>query len=287
MSTAEQGHAEAQFHLGLLYAAGRCEFRDDAQAVEWLLRAAEQGHAEAQFHLGLLYAEQWLLRAAEQGHAEAQFHLGLLSGRGVLRRGNGNGINGSLTPERAPRPTSIAGWSAGPGGRALRDRYNGDRRVLPGTCPPATGGTAAVILRSRGRSAWRTRRPTPPPALLDGSHGHHPCKLGVARRAARGWPLHPHRCTATSATTISTVDRATTRSLEERVTTGSKAERVTIRSGAVPATTRSILASHCIAPDRLRTDDFWVLRSGRSLSSCPRIVARHCACRSCLSGHGV
>uniref|UniRef100_UPI00260B7424 tetratricopeptide repeat protein n=1 Tax=uncultured Neisseria sp. TaxID=237778 RepID=UPI00260B7424 len=57
--------------------------QDDAQAVQWYRRAAEQGHAQAQVLLGVMYengqgvrqdyaqAAQWYRRAKEQGAAEA------------------------------------------------------------------------------------------------------------------------------------------------------------------------------------------------------------------------
>ena len=47
------GDAEAQFLLGFMYAKGRGVLEDDKEAVKWFRKAAEQGHAEAQFNLGL------------------------------------------------------------------------------------------------------------------------------------------------------------------------------------------------------------------------------------------
>ena len=71
--------------------------RDDADAANWFRRAAEQGLADAQFNLGLMYytgegvehddevAFRWFDSAAAQGHAKAQFNLGALyaNGHGV------------------------------------------------------------------------------------------------------------------------------------------------------------------------------------------------------------
>lgn len=48
---AEQGYADAQFRLGLMYAEGRGVAKDDAEAVRWYQLAAAQGHAGAQFNL--------------------------------------------------------------------------------------------------------------------------------------------------------------------------------------------------------------------------------------------
>ena len=54
---AEQGNADAQSHLGLMYDEGYGVPEDDKQAVKWYRLAAEQGHALAQYNLGLMYDE--------------------------------------------------------------------------------------------------------------------------------------------------------------------------------------------------------------------------------------
>ena len=54
---AEQGHASAQFNLGVRYATGRGVLKDDAEAVRWYRLAAEQGHARAEFNLGVMHAD--------------------------------------------------------------------------------------------------------------------------------------------------------------------------------------------------------------------------------------
>ncbi len=96
---AEQGDAEAQYNLGLLYDNGWGVPQDYGQARQWFEKAASQGVADAQFNLGMLYASghgvsqdyvqawQWYEQAAAQGHAAAQLRLGLLyaHGRGVQK----------------------------------------------------------------------------------------------------------------------------------------------------------------------------------------------------------
>ena len=42
---ADQGDAQAQFNLGLMYANGRGVPQDAAQALTWFRKAAAQGHA--------------------------------------------------------------------------------------------------------------------------------------------------------------------------------------------------------------------------------------------------
>ncbi|EOX4856310.1 tetratricopeptide repeat protein, partial [Haemophilus influenzae] len=45
---AEQGNAEAQLMLGVMYARGIGVKQDDFEAVKWYRQAAEQGYANAQ-----------------------------------------------------------------------------------------------------------------------------------------------------------------------------------------------------------------------------------------------
>ena len=80
---AEQGSAEAQVALGVMYDAGQGVPENDAEAMKWYRKAAEQDAADAQLILGFMYdagegvpendaeAVGWYRKAAEQGHAEA------------------------------------------------------------------------------------------------------------------------------------------------------------------------------------------------------------------------
>jgi len=84
---ADQGHAGAQYHLGLMYEDGKGFAEDYSEAVKWYRKAAEQNHANAQYHLGQCYRAglgvthseekgvQWLQRAADQGHEGAKNFL--------------------------------------------------------------------------------------------------------------------------------------------------------------------------------------------------------------------
>ncbi len=51
-----QGHADAQYSLGLLYVTGEGVAKDSSEAMKWFRKAAEQGRANAQFALGSGYA---------------------------------------------------------------------------------------------------------------------------------------------------------------------------------------------------------------------------------------
>ncbi len=94
---AEQGDADAQFKLGVMYANGKGVPQNDTEAVRWWRMAAEQGDADAQTNLGVMYAKgegvpkndteavRWYRMAAEQGDALAQNNLGWMyyTGKGV------------------------------------------------------------------------------------------------------------------------------------------------------------------------------------------------------------
>jgi TPR repeat protein len=85
---ANQGLAEAQYHLALTYEGGRPRPRNPMEAASWFRLAAEQGLAEAQYKLGWMYysgtdltrdygeAARWFKKAAEAGHSNAQALLG-------------------------------------------------------------------------------------------------------------------------------------------------------------------------------------------------------------------
>jgi hypothetical protein len=97
---AEQGLAEAQFNLSILYHTGDGVAQDRSEGLKWLIKAAEQGPAEAQHQLGMTYykgentheqlaaaqdkaeAARWMRKSAEQGHAQAQTMLGIMYHRG-------------------------------------------------------------------------------------------------------------------------------------------------------------------------------------------------------------
>ena len=66
----EQGDAESQYQLGILYHDGVVVPKDDAQAVQWFHRAAEQGYVRAQSTLGAYY---WAGRGVPQDFTKAYF----------------------------------------------------------------------------------------------------------------------------------------------------------------------------------------------------------------------
>ena len=76
---AEQGVADAQYNLGVMYGNGKGVPKDYETAVKWYRLAAKQGHASAQFNLGVMYGKgqgvsqdyktalKWYRLASEQG----------------------------------------------------------------------------------------------------------------------------------------------------------------------------------------------------------------------------
>ena len=93
---AEQGNAEAQLMLGVMYARGIGVKQDDFEAVKWYRQAAEQGDADAQAILGFLYllgergvqvnkslAKEWFGKACDNGDQNGCEYYGKLN-RGEL-----------------------------------------------------------------------------------------------------------------------------------------------------------------------------------------------------------
>ena len=94
---AERGHAESQYHLGLMYLNDQGVRHAYDTAARWLREAADQGHPRAQRNLAVLYfrgvgaprdhaaAVEWLKRSAVQGCVSAQMDLArvYLEGDGV------------------------------------------------------------------------------------------------------------------------------------------------------------------------------------------------------------
>lgn len=56
---AEQGHAIAQFNLGMLYHSGSGVDLNEAKAVEWYKKSAKNGYYKAQEYLSVGYREGW------------------------------------------------------------------------------------------------------------------------------------------------------------------------------------------------------------------------------------
>ena len=95
---ATQGHVDAHFNLGLMYANGIGIAQGWDASVRWLSPAAEQGHARSQYALAMCHENGWAVQvdATEAlrwyGRAAAQ---GLLSAQAALGRHHAAGFGGA------------------------------------------------------------------------------------------------------------------------------------------------------------------------------------------------
>ena len=85
--SAEQGNADAQYNLGVMYYHGQGVKQDEKKAFYLWTKSAEQGHADAQYNLGIMYengdgvkkdlkqAFIFYFKASRQGHTDARATL--------------------------------------------------------------------------------------------------------------------------------------------------------------------------------------------------------------------
>lgn len=90
LQAAQQGHANAQYSLGICYKFGRGLERNHKEAAAWFRKAARQGLAAAQYALGICCqngqgveknldeARFWFRQAAAQGDRDAASRLARL-----------------------------------------------------------------------------------------------------------------------------------------------------------------------------------------------------------------
>jgi len=111
---AEQGHADAQYRMAIMYQNGLGVVRNELLAMKWMIASANQDFALAQHGLGFMYMEgdcapknggkavSWFTRAAEQGMAGSQTTLAMMYQ-------TGNGVE--KDPEQARKWYAMAGFS--------------------------------------------------------------------------------------------------------------------------------------------------------------------------------
>lgn len=97
---AENGNAEAQYHLAVAYDSGDGINKDPQQALFWYQKAADQEHVDAMFNLAVSYdkgegtetnkelALFWYNKAAKAGDTDAQNNLAVM-----YREGEGTAVN--------------------------------------------------------------------------------------------------------------------------------------------------------------------------------------------------
>jgi hypothetical protein len=93
LKAADQGLAEAQYNLGVIYHHGQGVPQDYGTAIEWFRKAADQGLANAQLSLGAMYAfgqgvsqdyvhaHMWFSLAAAQGVSDAINHRDIVAAK--------------------------------------------------------------------------------------------------------------------------------------------------------------------------------------------------------------
>lgn len=91
---ANQGHAIAQYSLGVMYDNGQGVRQDYTKAIEWYTKSANQGYASAQFNLGVLYADgqgvrqnyriakEWFKKACDNGFQKGCDNYRILNQQG-------------------------------------------------------------------------------------------------------------------------------------------------------------------------------------------------------------
>lgn len=94
---AKQGHAGAQYSLGLRYNMGLNAPQDDGEAFVWYRLAAEQGHVAAQLDLGYQYAKPGMLQ--DLVYAYMWFDLSASGGQEVANM-NRDVLEQRMTPEQ-------------------------------------------------------------------------------------------------------------------------------------------------------------------------------------------
>ena len=88
---ADQGNAEAQFNLGVMYDQGEGVPKNYTEAMQWYRKAADQGDANAQYNLGIMYyngegtpknfinSYAWLSVASAKENEKAKKYIEIIS----------------------------------------------------------------------------------------------------------------------------------------------------------------------------------------------------------------
>jgi len=94
---AQQGNADMQFALGLMYAYGQYVQQNGTEAVKWYRRSAEKGNLNAQYNLGVAYyngkiipqdyeeSYKWFRLAADGGDKKAKEALGAVYPKAIAQ----------------------------------------------------------------------------------------------------------------------------------------------------------------------------------------------------------
>jgi TPR repeat protein len=108
---AEQGDAEAQYNLGLMYGKGDGVAENDVEAVKWYRKSAKQGNAGAQYNLGFMYYSG---EGVVQNYVAAHMWWNLAGAQGIeLARKNVEILVEKMTKEQIAEAQKMASeWQA-------------------------------------------------------------------------------------------------------------------------------------------------------------------------------
>ncbi len=103
---ADQGDADAQFSVGIMYALGLGVKQDYAAAVRWYRKAAEQGHSSAQNNLGIKYHKG---QGVTQDYVQAHMWYNLAAAQGrKFARGDRDNLAELMTPSQIAEAQKLA-----------------------------------------------------------------------------------------------------------------------------------------------------------------------------------
>ena len=103
---AEQGDAEAQYNLGLMYKIGQGVPQDYAETVKWYRKAADQGLNDAQNNLGVMYYSGM---GVPQDYVQAHLWFSLAAAAGNRNAlGGRNQVAAKMTPGRIAEAQKLA-----------------------------------------------------------------------------------------------------------------------------------------------------------------------------------
>lgn len=98
LGLAENGHAQAQFDLGIMFHNGLGLEKDEEMALYWFEKAASQNHADAENYLGAIHktgrgvaqdigkAQMYFKRAMEHGNEDARSNYSELLAHGLPKQ---------------------------------------------------------------------------------------------------------------------------------------------------------------------------------------------------------
>ena len=103
---ANQGNADAQFNLGVMYDVGQGVVQDHKQAMRWYTLSAEQGNASAQLNLGLNYFNG---KGVLQDYVKAHMWINIAAANGqTIGPKNRDIAAAKMTPQQIERAQQMA-----------------------------------------------------------------------------------------------------------------------------------------------------------------------------------